>query len=201
MLHIKKKMSQCVCYFEGTLKQFHDTFHTHAENKINALKKILSLKFLQKKHAPPSVLLKQCTQQGCTNKMKESPHPRQPQCSKLRGAVITRQKKWWFVDVYRLANRSLDGDTVWKLWLRWGQVGRRVVARIWPCPTQLFSIRKKTTMTTELPASLPAQARKPVFNHRCSSAVLHSKVNSLWWKRATIRVRSITEKNAQTICL
>ena len=37
----------CVYDNEGTLKQFSDTFHTHAKNHINSLK-ILSLKFLQK---------------------------------------------------------------------------------------------------------------------------------------------------------
>ena len=29
---------QCVCHHERTLKQFSDTFHTHAQNKINSLK-------------------------------------------------------------------------------------------------------------------------------------------------------------------
>ena len=38
---MKKKYHTCycVCYYEGTFKQFNDTFHTHAENNINALKK------------------------------------------------------------------------------------------------------------------------------------------------------------------
>ena len=39
MLHLEKKrhMCQCVCHYEGTLKQFTDTFHTHAKNNINSL--------------------------------------------------------------------------------------------------------------------------------------------------------------------
>ena len=49
MLHLEKKQNicWCVCDYEGTLKQFNDTFHTHAKNNINSLG-ILSLKFLQK---------------------------------------------------------------------------------------------------------------------------------------------------------
>ena len=49
MLHLEKKchMCWCVCYFEGTSKQFSDTFHSHAEHNINS-SKLLSLKFLQK---------------------------------------------------------------------------------------------------------------------------------------------------------
>ena len=30
-------MSQCVCHYEGTLKQFNDTFHTHAINELKIL--------------------------------------------------------------------------------------------------------------------------------------------------------------------
>ena len=39
MLHLKKKyhMCLCVCYYGGMLKQFNDTFYTHAENNINSL--------------------------------------------------------------------------------------------------------------------------------------------------------------------
>ena len=39
MLHLKKKyhMCWCVCYYKATLKQFNDTFHTHAKNKFNTL--------------------------------------------------------------------------------------------------------------------------------------------------------------------
>ena len=49
MLHLDKKhnMCWCVCYHKGTLKQFNDSFHTHAKNNINSLK-MFSLTFLQK---------------------------------------------------------------------------------------------------------------------------------------------------------
>ena len=66
---------QCVHDYEGTLKQFNNTFHTHAENNINSLKKISTSKILQKDaNAPPFDLLKYPQHEG-TNKMKESPHP------------------------------------------------------------------------------------------------------------------------------
>ena len=40
MLRLEKKyhMSQCVCYYEGTLQQFDATYLTHAKSQINALK-------------------------------------------------------------------------------------------------------------------------------------------------------------------
>ena len=49
MLRLEKKhnVCWCVCDYEGALKQFNDTFHTHAKKNINSLR-ILSLKFIQK---------------------------------------------------------------------------------------------------------------------------------------------------------
>ena len=40
MLHLEKKdhMCKCVCYYERTLKQLNDTFHTHARSQVKALK-------------------------------------------------------------------------------------------------------------------------------------------------------------------
>ena len=45
MLRLEKKHHMCSCVYdyEGTLQQFNNPFHTHAENNINSLK-ILSLK-------------------------------------------------------------------------------------------------------------------------------------------------------------
>ena len=39
MLRLEKKHNMCWCvsYYEETLKQFNDSFHTHAKNNINAL--------------------------------------------------------------------------------------------------------------------------------------------------------------------
>ena len=59
MFHLETKyhMSWCVCHYQGTLKQFNDTFHTHAKNNINSLKNSQPQTPSKRKHAPPSDLL------------------------------------------------------------------------------------------------------------------------------------------------
>ena len=84
MLHLKKKYHtcQCVCYYEGTLKQFQDTFHTHAKKKIKTLK-ILRLKFMQKGGTHLLLPFRNYAHNNAAqNKTRESLRPRQPQCSR-----------------------------------------------------------------------------------------------------------------------
>ena len=81
MLHLKTKyhMCWCVCYFEGTLKQFDATFNTHAKNKFNTLKSSQP-QFLHKAKSSfcPSTVH---TNMAAQNQMRESSRPRQPQGS------------------------------------------------------------------------------------------------------------------------
>ena len=69
----------CVSDYEGTSKQFNDTFHTHAKNKINSLKNYQHQ--IPSKEARASSSSKIYTPRRGTNKMKESPPSREPQPS------------------------------------------------------------------------------------------------------------------------
>ena len=71
---------------------FKDTFHTHAKNKIDSLKNYQPQILSNEAHASFCPSKTTHTQQRGTNKMKESPHPRQPQCSNCNRLISSRRE-------------------------------------------------------------------------------------------------------------